>query len=220
VAIFDFDGTLVDSAPGIIEVMQDVITEKKLPQHLLDEWKVLIGVPLMRQMEILFPDGPEEYWLQLATRYREIYDAKTIELCPLFPDLRNMLERLKQAGVTITVATSKRRPLVEVVLNYHDLTKYFTLLVGAQDVVNHKPHPESVFKTLEQLNKPASEAVVIGDSSYDLDMARNAGVDAIGVTTGVHSADVLSRSEPKYIVNGLDEVLPIILNGCNGKLAS
>jgi len=70
------------------------------------------------------------------------------------------------------------------------------------------------------LHLAADEAVVIGDSSYDLDMARNAGVDAIGVTTGVHSAEVLSRSEPKYIVKGLDEVLPIILNGRNGKLAS
>jgi phosphoglycolate phosphatase len=220
VAMFDFDGTLVDSTPGIIEVMQDVINENKLPDHILAEWRVLIGVPLMRQMEIIFPDGPEEYWLQLATRYREIYDAKTIELCPLFPGLRNMLEHLHQAGVKITVATSKRRPLVETVLNYHDLMKYFTMLVGAQDVVNHKPHPETVFKTLEQLHLAADEAVVIGDSSYDLDMARNAGVDAIGVTTGVHSAEVLSRSEPKYIVKGLDEVLQIILNGRNGKLAS
>jgi phosphoglycolate phosphatase len=198
--MFDFDGTLVDSTGGIIEVMKDVINENKLPDHILAEWQVLIGVPLMRQMEIIFPDGPEEYWLQLATRYREIYDAKTIELCPLFPGLRNMLERLQQAGVKITVATSKRRPLVETVLNYHDLMKYFTMLVGAQDVVNHKPHPETVFKTLEQLHL--------------------AGVDAIGVTTGVHSAEVLSRSEPKYIVKGLDEVLPIILNGRNGKLAS
>jgi phosphoglycolate phosphatase len=219
-AIFDFDGTLVDSAPGIIDVMKDVVEENNLPPRILEEWRVLIGVPLMRQMEIVFPDESEEYWLRLATRYREIYDSKTIEICPLFPGLKNMLERLKNAGIKITIASSKRRPLVQIVLDHHDLAKYFTLLIGAQDVANHKPHPESVFKTLEKLQMRPDEAVVIGDSSYDLDMARNAGVEAIGVTTGVHSADVLAKSEPKYIVKGLDEVLPIILNGRNGKLAS
>lgn len=219
-AIFDFDGTLVDSAPGIIDVMQDVVTENNLPQKYVDDWKVLIGVPLMRQMEIVFPDQSEEYWLRLAARYREIYDSKTIEICPLFPGLQHMLDGLKNAGVVMTIASSKRRPLVQTVLDHHDLSKYFSVLIGAQDVVNHKPHPESVFKTLEQLNIPGDQSVVIGDSSYDLDMARNANVDSIGVTTGVHSAEVLAKSEPKYIVKGLDEVLPIILNGRNGKLAS
>ena len=219
-AIFDFDGTLVDSAPGIIDVMREVVEENNLPKRALDEWKELIGVPLMRQMEIVFPDENEEYWLKLATRYRQIYDGKTIEICPLFPGLQNMLERLRAAGVMLTIATSKRRPLVETVLDHHDLTKYFSMLVGAQDVANHKPHPESVFKTLETMQIAAVDSVVIGDSTYDLDMARNAGVDAIGVTTGVHTVAMLTKSEPKYIVNGLDEVLPIILNGRNGKLAS
>ena len=218
-AIFDFDGTLVDSAPGIVDVMRQCIEEYKLPQSVLEEWQVLIGVPLMRQMEIIFPEKPEEYWLEVATRYREIYDAKTIELCPLFPGLTRMLDSLQKAQIKISIATSKRRPLVEVVLKHHDLMKYFDLLVGAQDVSNHKPHPESVHITLEKLKIEASDAVVIGDSTYDLDMARNAGVDAIGVTTGVHNEVVLSKSEPKHIVGDLDDVLKIILNGRNGKLA-
>ena len=192
-AIFDFDGTLVDSAPGIVEVMGQCIEEFNLPAAVLEEWRVLIGVPLMRQMEIIFPDRSEEYWLEVATRYREIYDAKTIELCPLFPNLTKMLDALQKAQIKISIATSKRRPLVEVVLKHHDLMKYFDLLVGAQDVSNHKPHPESVHITLERLQVLASDAVVIGDSSYDLDMARNAGVDAIGVTTGVHNEVVLSK---------------------------
>jgi phosphoglycolate phosphatase len=154
----------------------------------------------------------------VATRYREIYDAKTIELCPLFPGLTTMLDALQKAEIKISIATSKRRPLVEVVLKHHDLMKYFDLLVGAQDVSNHKPHPESVHITLDRLNVAPVDAVVIGDSTYDLDMARNAGVDAIGVTTGVHSEVILSKSEPKHIVAGLEDVLKIILNGRNGKL--
>jgi phosphoglycolate phosphatase len=216
-AIFDFDGTLVDSAPGIVDVMQQCIDEYQLSTTVFEEWRVLIGVPLMRQMEIIFPDKSEEYWLEVATRYRAIYDGKTIEICPLFPFLKSMLNGLKDANIKISIASSKRRPLVETVLRHHNLMGYFNLLVGAQDVANHKPHPESVYKTLQRLSVEADDAVVIGDSTYDLDMAHAAGVDAIGVTTGVHSKEVLARSEPKHIVGSLDEVLPIILNGRNGK---
>jgi phosphoglycolate phosphatase len=216
-AIFDFDGTLVDSAPGIVDVMQQCIDEYQLSTTVFEEWRVLIGVPLMRQMEIIFPDKSEEYWLEVATRYRAIYDSKTIEICPLFPFLKGMLNGLQAANVLISIASSKRRPLVEIVLRHHHLMDYFSLLVGAQDVANHKPHPESVYKTLQRLSVEADDAVVIGDSTYDLDMAHAAGVDAIGVTTGVHSKEVLARSEPKHIVGSLDEVLPIILNGRNGK---
>lgn len=212
-AIFDFDGTLVDSAPGIIDVMRQCIEEYKLPDEIYKEWQMLIGVPLMRQMEIIFPDHTEEFWLEVATRYRAIYDDKTIELCPLFPSLTKMLEALKASDIKMTIASSKRRHLIQTVLDHHNLTHYFAMIVGAQDVANHKPHPESVHLTLKEMSTDAYDAVVIGDSTYDLDMAHGAGVDAIGVTTGIHTAEVLARSEPKHIVRDLDEVLPIILNG-------
>ncbi len=212
-AIFDFDGTLVDSAPGIVDVMRVCVDEYKLADTILDEWKNLVGVPLMRQMEIIFPDKTEEFWLEVATRYRAIYDTQAIEICPLFPSLVEMLQRLQKSDIKITIASSKRRYLIQAVLDHHKLSHYFSLIVGAQDVANHKPHPESVLQTLDKLNVAAADAVVIGDSTYDLDMARGAGVDAIGVTTGIHTAEVLARSEPKHIVSGLHEVLPIILNG-------
>ncbi len=212
-AIFDFDGTLVDSAPGIIDVMRDCVEEYKISDDIFKEWQMLIGVPLMRQMEIIFPDHTEEYWLEVATRYREIYDGKTIELCPLFPHLITMLETLKASDIKITIASSKRRHLIETVLDHYELSHYFSLIVGAQDVVNHKPHPESVHLTLRRMDMTAEDAVVIGDSTYDLDMARGANVDAIGVTTGIHTTEILATSLPKHIVKGLDEVLPIILNG-------
>lgn len=134
-------------------------------------------------------------------------------LLPTFSSLIDTLEALKQAQVKVTIATSKRRHLVEEVLDHHNLSHYFSLIVGAQDVANHKPHPESVHLTLKQMSTDKTDAVVIGDSTYDLDMARSAGVDAIGVTTGIHTKEVLAGSQPTHIVRGLDEVLPIILNG-------
>ena len=212
-AIFDFDGTLVDSAPGIVQVMEQVAGEIDLHPERLDHWRQLIGVPLPKQMEIIFPERNGDYHLKIADRYRAIYDTKAIEICPLFPGLLNMLVRLEEADVHITIASSKRRNLIEPVLEHHRISGYFRLLIGAQDVSNHKPHPESVHQIVDRLDIPHAHAVVIGDSSYDLDMARNAGVDSIGVTTGVHTREILAQSEPIHICDGLEAVLPVILNG-------
>src|ERR1700733_15196641 len=129
--------------------MQQCIDEYILSTTVFEEWRVLIGVPLMRQMEIIFPDKSEEYWLEVATRYRAISHLQAIEICPLFPCLIEMLERLTLAQVIITIASSKRRYLIQTVLDHHNLSHYFNFIVGAQDVANHKPHPESVFQTLE-----------------------------------------------------------------------
>lgn len=212
-AIFDFDGTLVDSAPGIIDVMRQVVGEYNFPQTVFDEWQHLVGVTLMKQMELIFPNHPEDFWLEVAQRYRALYDAKVIEVCPPFPGLVQMLDELKQAHIKTTIVSSKRRTLIEPVLEHHNIASYFQLVVGSQDVNNHKPHPEAVHHTVDKLAVSHDEAVVIGDSIYDLDMARNAGVDSIGVTTGVHTKEILAKAEPRYIVNRLDEVTPIILNG-------
>lgn len=211
-AIFDFDGTLVDSAPGIVDVMKDVVNEYKFNPEILQSWSHMIGVPLLKQIEILFPDKLASFHEEVAAVYREIYDTKTIEICPLFPGLEEMLRKLKDAEILISIASSKRRNLIDVVLEHHSLADYFSIVVGATDITQHKPHPESILLTAKKLNIPLSNTVVIGDSTYDLDMAKNAGVDAIGVTTGIHTREHLQQSEPKHIVDGLHQVWPLILN--------
>ena len=80
-------------------------------------------------------------------------------------------------------------------------------------VSNHKPHPESVAITMEGLGHIADETVVIGDSVYDLEMANNARVDAIGVTTGIHDKDHLASKNPVSVVDSLEDVLEVILTG-------
>lgn len=216
-AIFDFDGTLVDSTPGIIDVMKVVVDEYQFEDGILEEWRHLVGVPLPKQMEIIFPDRDEDFHLEVANRYRAIYDTMAIEICPPFPHMKPLLRNLKDAGVVVTIASSKRSNLVQVVIDHHDLNDYFAMVVGAQEVTHHKPHPESVHITVAKLDIPHEQTIVIGDSTFDLDMARNAGVDAIGVTTGVHTKEMLERSDPTHIVEDLVAVEKIILNGKNGK---
>ena len=212
-AIFDFDGTLVDSAPGIINVMKQVISEFGLPKATLEEWQHLVGIPLAKQMEVIFPDRDEQFRHRVLDRYRSIYDVKAVEICPPFPGLRPTLEGLRSSGVRSSIVSSKRRHLVDQVINHHGLANYFSLVIGAQEVANHKPHPEAVHINLKHHSLKSDDVIVIGDSTYDLDMARNAGVASIGVATGIHGKDVLKTSHPKCIVDRLEDVLPIILDG-------
>lgn len=193
--------------------MKDVVREYEFEQQILESWRHLVGVPLVPQIKILFPDRPADFHEEIASRYREIYDGKAIEICPPFPGLKDFLRQLKDAEILISIASSKRRHLIDTVLDHLGIADYFSLVVGATDITQHKPHPESVHFTVNKLQVPLSQTVVIGDSSFDLDMAKNAGVDAIGVTTGIHTKEYLSKSEPTHIVSGLPEVLPIILNG-------
>jgi len=193
--------------------MRDIVGHYDLPNDTFQAWRDLIGVPLMKQMEIIFPTRDEEFHLKVANHYRAIYDTRVLEICPPFPGLTNMLAQLEEAKVRMTIASSKRRNIIEPVLEHHKISWYFDVVVGQTDVSNHKPHPESVHFIVNKLDIPHHEVVVIGDSSYDLQMARNAGVDAIGVTTGIHTREILAQSEPLHIVDGLDQVLPLILNG-------
>lgn len=212
-AIFDFDGTLVDSAPGIIAVMCEVAREIGLPEVNLEHWKKLIGVPLNDQVDIILPKEALRTRRKIADRYREIYNCKAVELCPPFPDMRSTLQLLKDNNITISIATSKKRKIVDPVLEHHDLAHFFDLVIGATDVTKHKPDPESVLHTLKHLNFKDDQAVVIGDSTFDLDMAKNANVDGIGVTTGVHCHYTLSQSTPISIAKSLTEARDLVLKG-------
>jgi phosphoglycolate phosphatase len=210
--IFDFDGTLVDSVPGIVKTMTAVGRKMNFPASIIDEWKDLIGLPIVRQMEIILPERDAAFHMEVVDCYRTIYDAEAVELCPLFPGVLEALKTIRDRGIMLSIATSKRHILVEAVLKSYNIDSWFELILGADDVKNHKPHPETVLTTLKKLSINPAEAVVVGDSTFDLQMAEEAGVDGIGVTTGTQTRDVLVVCKTISIVSHLSEIVPIILN--------
>jgi phosphoglycolate phosphatase len=210
-AIFDFDGTLVDSTAGVSVVLKQIVEEYGLAVTVLEEWRRMIGMPLQRQLELLIPDRSENFREAVACRCRALSEEKVLATCPLFFGVTNTVTSLRQAGIAMSIVSSRHRNQIEAVLNHHQLASYFGLVIGSEDVVKHKPDPEAVYFALKNLGVQPQHAVVVGDSSYDLEMARNAGVDAIGITTGTHEQDTLERAQPKYLVDRLEEVVAIIL---------
>ena len=212
-AIFDFDGTLVDSAPGIVEITYQVQKFYGFHDQVVEEWKQLIGVPLNDQAKIILPGEKPDFHIEVADKYREFYNSQAVQLCPPFPALGLVLEQLRTRGIMVTIASSKRKLIIDPVLEHYRLEGYFNLVLGADCVSNHKPHPEPVLNTLEKLRCQPEDAVVIGDSSFDLEMANNAGVDSIGVTTGIHTREKLDSTKPTAVVDTLTEAMELILEG-------
>jgi HAD superfamily hydrolase (TIGR01509 family) len=210
--IFDFDGTIVDSLPGIIDRIRSIAQEYHLPAALLQEWIEMVGIPLRFQLEKIFPEQDNSFRDQVKERYLAVYDANLLDTTPLFPDALQTLNTLRSAGVKMAIVSTKRSIQIKRVIEHLNLRDYFDLIVGAQEVQNCKPDPEGTLICLEKLSVKEKESVVVGDSTYDIEMAQNAGVDAIGVSTGYHTPAVLSRCNPTFIVDRLSAILPIVMS--------
>ncbi len=191
--IFDWDGTLADSEAVIIQAMQTAIAELSLPARGADAIRDIIGLGLAEAVQRLYPRLPDATLRELATTYQHTYLAATTRPVPLFPDTAETLVTLRQAGYRLAVATGKSRRGLERALADSDLTALFAATRCADETLS-KPEPLMLEELLAELAVPASAALMIGDSEYDIEMAGRAGVPALAVASGVHAGDRLVQS--------------------------
>ena len=180
VVLFDLDGTLVDSAQVILGSFHHA-TETVLQRRFPDE-QILAqvgGTNLAYQMGLL----DEEHADELVRVYREHNDPQYSELA-CFDGLVDVLARLEEEGRRLGVVTAKRRPTVERVFAGAGIGRYFDVVVGSDATERHKPHPEPVLHALELLEAEPSEAAYVGDSPFDVECARAAGVFSVAVGWG------------------------------------
>lgn len=208
--IFDFDGTIADTNRVIINTMQAVIRELGLPTRSDAECQSTIGLPLVAVPSVLFADTdltPELY----ADTYRRLFDNyNTPDAVTLFEGVRETLIALHEAGCILTIASSR---CVDSLKNYTvtlHMEGLFSYLLGAESVEHPKPNAEPVLKTLEHLGITADEALVVGDMTYDILMAQNAGVATCAVTYGNDTLSNLRSCNPDHIIDHFSDLLEIV----------
>ncbi|MEP5765525.1 MAG: HAD-IA family hydrolase [Halieaceae bacterium] len=206
--IFDWDGTLCDSTGRIVEAMQLAARESDVEEPAGAAVENIIGLGLPEAMQALFPELDDAARTQLRENYSRCYVELDQEPAELFPGAMDTLEQLRSRGHLLAVATGKSRRGLDRVTRGLNMAGYFD---GSRcaDETRSKPHPLMVQELLQQLLVPATEAVVIGDSEYDLAMARSASVTAVGVSFGVHSVERLAQHQPEAIVDALPELLSL-----------
>lgn len=195
--IFDWDGTLFNSVGQIVASLQFAAQQHQQPLS-DDAAKSIIGLGLPEVMQTLFPDVPELHSAILDS-YAEHYVAHSQD-DQWFDGVGDMLHDLKQRGFKLAVATGKSRRGLDRVLAKTQSQDLFDITRAASETQS-KPHPQMLQEILSYTGVAPEQAIMVGDSSYDLQMAQNIEMPRVGVSYGVHSVDVLQQYKPLMIAD-------------------
>ncbi len=202
--VFDWDGTLLDSAGAIARAIQSACRDLELPVPEDAQARHVIGLGLVDAMRHAVPDLTPERYQDMVDRYRFHYLSGDHELT-LFDGVPEMLERLRAAGHMLAIATGKSRIGLERALDHSGLRHLFQ---GSRcaDECHSKPHPQMLEELMLEFGVRNAATVMVGDTSHDLLMASNAGVDGLAVTYGAHPHDHLLEHKPMACLHTVAEL--------------
>lgn len=202
--VFDWDGTLLDSAGAIVNAIQAACRDLGLPEPDDARARHVIGLGLVDAMRHAVPDLPSDRYQAMVDRYRFHYLAGDHQLT-LFKGVPALLERLQGGGHLLAIATGKSRAGLERALDHSALRPYF-LASRCADECHSKPHPQMLEELMAEFGVDPASTVMIGDTSHDLLMASNAGVDGLAVTYGAHPGDHLLEQRPVACLHSVAEL--------------
>jgi phosphoglycolate phosphatase len=201
-AVFDLDGTLIDSEAVILAAMAEGFAAIGAPVPAADALRSIVGLSLPVALGRLAPEAVPGDVEALAEGYRAAYFARIATApLPFFPGLRAALEALAARGdVTLGIATGKSRRGVDALLAAHGIGGLFATVQVSDDHPS-KPHPAMLEAAMAETGIAARRSVMVGDTSFDMEMARAAGMSGLGVTWGFHPAEALAAAD-RVIADG------------------
>ena len=210
--ILDFDGTIGDTRGLIVRTMQQTIAELGLPARTDDECASMIGLPLKQTFTDLIPMDDATGDL-CAETYRRIFMVNNKPgAVPMFPHVADTIRRMHDAGLLVTIASSRLRPSLAGFVDEMELGTYIPYILSVGDVEHAKPAPGMVLKTLADNDLRPEEAIVVGDTVFDIRMAHSAGVRAVGVTYGNGQRADLVAEHAEYVIDDFGELAGIVLD--------
>ncbi len=211
-AIFDCDGTLVDSQANICLAMEHAFDEAGMLPPSRHATRRIIGLSLVEAMRVLLPGAEAQVHADMAERYKASYLVlrnNGLEHEPLYDGIAALLSSMDESGWLLGVATGKSDRGLERCLDHHGIRGLFVTLQTA-DRHPSKPHPAMVYQALADAGAEAANAVVIGDTVYDIHMGKAAGTRTIGVNWGYHPVDKLRGAGADDIAESMDELEAIL----------
>jgi phosphoglycolate phosphatase len=209
--VFDWDGTLMDSIATIVACTQAALRDLGLGEVEPKTIRGTVGLGLRETIEVLHPGCDDALFGRIIESYREHWLGTFRDRPLLFPGVEETLARLAGAGYLLGVATGKSRRGLDYALETCNLGGLFHATRTADEAYS-KPHPQMLLDVLEDVGVAPADAVMIGDTTYDLEMARNARTAGIGVLSGSHGRQDLERFAPLACLGNVVE-LPAWLDG-------
>lgn len=210
--VFDFDGTLVDSQHGIGHCMTAAFEGHGLAAPEMTRIRGVVGLALEVAISELLPLAERRHVPAVAQRYREaaaVLRGSATFHEPLFEGARETLCALDRPELCLGIATGKNLRGLQFSLEYHDLKEHF-LTLQTPDIAPSKPHPAMVLQAMAACGSAPEETVVVGDTSFDMEMARAAGATAVGVAWGYHPEDRLYAAGAQSVINDFKELIPTL----------
>ena len=217
--LLDCDGTLVDSQQAIVTAMTSAWLAAGLPAPDPLAVRRMVSLPLTEAIALLRPGSEDWFVKRLAGLYRDAYyrqrhhDGQEAE--PLFPGVHEALVAMRASGLGLGIATGKSFRGLLAVLERHGLGEVFLTLQTADRGLG-KPNPDMVFQAQEETRAAAADTVVVGDSTFDMEMACRAGVRAVGVAWGYHPVRDLESAGARRIVHHWEDLPRVVLDVMDG----
>jgi phosphoglycolate phosphatase len=206
-AIFDLDGTLTDSKPGILGCLINALEAHRIAWTGPLDW--FIGPPAGQSMQRLMPEADEQRRAALLHDYRLCYDATGWAENSVYPGIPALLQNLQSSGWQLFVCTSKREDFAARILEKFDLSRYFLALYADTAGSLHHSKTDLLRRLLEEQSLDAATTFMVGDRNFDVEAARANGVTSIAVTYGYGTSEELASARPDHICHAVEDLLPI-----------
>ena len=199
--VFDFDGTLADSTSGIVRTTRETFSRMGLPTPDDADIRQGIGLPLKGALHTA--GLPEDRLDEGADIYHEVFYEIAPKHIVLFPGVKDALKKLASRGYRMGIATSRSEHSLRMLLGEHGIAHYFEVLGAVGCVENPKPAPDIVLWVLGRMGASPDQAMVIGDTVFDIQMGKAAHCRTCAVTYGNHGPDQLRAAEPDLLIDDL-----------------
>lgn len=212
-AIFDLDGTLLNTIDDLGHAANYALEKNGYPTHSIASYPFFVGNGVRRLIERVLPEDARTVNIvdRLLVHFKEYYNEHNTDSTVPYQGIPELLNKLSAHGVAIAVASNKYQQATEKLINHYFPNISFVAVEGQKDNVPVKPDPSIVFEILSKAKMPKADTIYIGDSGVDMETARRACVDSVGVTWGFRPEKELIESHADNIVNSPSEIAALVL---------
>ncbi len=207
--IFDLDGTLLDTVADLAAAVNHALRGMGFPAHDVDTIRTFVGNGVGKLQERALPEGERtgENLARMRAAFLPYYDAHNADLSRPYPGVEAVLEELQRRGLMLAVASNKYQAATERLVAHFFPTVRFVRVLGQREDVPVKPHPAIVLDIMKTAGVETAEVLYVGDSGVDMQTARNAGVDAVGVAWGFRPRQELEAFAPLAVIDKAEELV-------------
>lgn len=204
--LFDLDGTVMDTDTFILHTFSHVL--QSIGSSIADKKsviKTLMGRTIQDMYHVLVPDHPVDDLVEM----HRAWQRNNMHMAKPFSSVPGLFKTLHKRGIVIGAVTNRWHESADPMLRVNALDGYFSIVITADDVRKAKPNPEGIQKALKHLEVGPNDAIMVGDSEFDIIAGRHAGTITVGVTTGMHKEAMLAQ-KPDHVFDDIGEVLTIL----------